>query len=94
MKKITMPVIAMLLATACQSPSFAEDPVSRVDTYKEPAQKLRCVATCNSNPDPHQRVKETWYCNNGMYPGHCWGYCYDDGTTMRVKRGPCTDEKN
>jgi hypothetical protein len=60
MKKITMPVIAMLLATACQTPSFAEDPVSRVDTYKEPAQKLRCVATCNSNPDPHthQRVKK------------------------------------
>ena len=99
MKKMTMPVIAMLLATAYQTPSFADADklVSRVYSYKPPnEQQLRCLATCFSYPELNpreQQVKDQqeWFCSNGYGDGHCWGSCNGDGM---VQRGPCSNEKN
>jgi hypothetical protein len=68
LKLPTMPVIAMLLATACQTPSFAETLISRVYTYKPPnMQQLRCLAECYSYSDSgRQQVhRQEWYCPNG-----------------------------
>jgi hypothetical protein len=93
LKLPTVPVIAMLLATACQTPSFAETLVSRVYTYKPPnMQQLRCLAECYSYSDSgkQQVRRQEWYCPNGYGNRHCWGSCDHE----KVQQGPCSDERN
>jgi hypothetical protein len=92
-KKMTMPVIAMLLAAAGQTPSFAYTPVGRVWTYRsEDSHYLTCIVDCYSyDSGGKEKVEDhrEWRCVNGITEAHCWGSC----SKYKVVKGPCTDEQ-